>query len=75
MGYFKISLFYILMYFLGTLVTLSKEHKVVIVNTYMLGNSKCFWSTGLSVMTLNEEKKGDEVILISMTASVCRTRI
>lgn len=39
------------------LVILSREHKVVIVNTYMLGNSKCFWSTGLSVMTLNEEKK------------------
>lgn len=57
MGYFKISLIYILMYFLGALVILSKEHKVVIVNTYMLGNSKCFWSTGLSVMTLNEEKK------------------
>lgn len=63
------------MYFLGILVILSKEHKVVIVNTYTLGNSKCFWSTGLSVMTLNEEKKGDEVILISMTSSVCRTRI
>lgn len=75
MGYSKISLIYILMYFLGILVILSKEHKVVIVNTYMLGNSKCFWSTELSVMTLNEEKKGDEVILISMTASVCRTRI
>lgn len=64
------------MYSLGLLVILSREHKVVIVNTSMLGNSKCFWSTGLSVMTLNEEKKkGDEVILISMTASVCRTRI
>lgn len=64
------------MYFLDVLVILSREHKVVIVNTgLMLGNSKCFWSTGLSVMTLNEEKKGDEVILISMTASVCRTRI
>lgn len=63
------------MYFLGILAILSKEHKVVIVNTYILGSSKCFWSTGLSVMTLNEGKKGDEVILISMTASVCRTRI
>lgn len=57
MGYFKISLIYIFVYFLGILVILSKEHKVVIVNTYMLGNSKGFWSTGLSVMTLNEEKK------------------
>lgn len=64
------------MYFLGILAILSKEHKVVIVNTYILGSSKCFWSTGLSVMTLKmKEKKGDEVILISMTASVCRTRI
>lgn len=58
MGYFNVSLVYISMYFLGVLVILSKEHKVVIVNTCVLGNSKCFWSTGLSVTTLNEEKKG-----------------
>lgn len=45
------------MYFLGMLAILSKEHKVFIVNTHILGSSKCFWSTGLSVMTLNEGKK------------------
>lgn len=57
MDYFEISLIYILVHFLGILAILSKEHKVVIVNTYILGSSKCFWSTELSVMTLNEGKK------------------
>lgn len=77
-GYVKVSLICIFMSFLSLVVILPKEHKVVIVHTSILGSSKCFWSRGLAVMTLDEARrggKGDEVILISVTASVCRTRI